>query len=107
MTTYFKYLPQEVISKKIQKEDFPFSQYLFWDTPLENLDTEKHKNYITERVMSRGMLADFYYLLQLYTAEEISSAIKKSRVLDNKTINFCSIYFKIPITELNASSYYS
>ena len=107
MTTFFKYLPEDVLKKKIEKGDFPFSQYLFWDTPLEKIDIIKHRNYIIERVLSRGLLQDFYYLLQIYTTEEITIAVKKSRVLDKKTINFCSHYFKIPLNELNASSYYN
>lgn len=106
MTNYFKYLPENVLTKKIEKGEFPFSQNLFWDAPLEKIDIIKHKNYIIERVLSRGLLQDFYYLLQIYTTEEIIIAVKKSRVLDKKTINFCSHYFKIPLNELHASSYY-
>ena len=107
MSTYFKLLPADILNKKVQKSDFPFSKFLFWDSPIENIDAEKHKNFIIERVMSRGLLQDFYFLLQLYTKEEITLAIKKSKVLDKKTVNFCSYYFKIPITELHASLYYS
>ncbi len=107
MTSFFKYLPESVLSKKIIRGSFPFSQNLFWDTPIEKIDTEKHKNYIIERVLSRGLLSDFYFLLQLYTSDEITDAVKKSKVLDKKTVNFCSHYFKIPVNELHASSFYS
>ena len=69
MTTYFKYLPESVLTKKINKGDFPFSQYLFWDTPVEKIDIAKHKNYIIERVLSRGLLQDFYFLQSLPTWE--------------------------------------
>ena len=65
MTNFFKYLPENILSKKIEKGSFPFSQYLFWDTAIEKIDIDKHKNYITERVSSRGLLSDFYFLLQL------------------------------------------
>lgn len=68
---------------------------------------EKRKNYIIERVLSRGLLSDFYFLLQLYTSEEIIIAVKKSKVLDKKAVNFCSRYFKIPLNEMHASSFYS
>ena len=78
MATYFKYLPKEVLNRKVKKEDFPFSQFLFWHSPIGEIDTEKHKNYIIERVLSRGLLRDFYFLLQLYTPEEITIAVKKS-----------------------------
>lgn len=107
MTFFFKYLPESVLTKKITKEEFPLSQYLFWDTPIDTIDIIKHKNYIIERVLSRGLLEDFYFLLQLYTTEEITIAVKNSRVLDKKTINFCSHYFGIPLNELHASSFYN
>jgi len=107
MTSFFKYLPESVLTKKIEKGEFPFSQYLFWDAPPEKIDVTKHKNYIIERVLSRGLLKDFYFLLPLYTTEEITITVKNSKVLDKKTINFCSHYFGIPLNELHASSYYN
>lgn len=107
MAFYFKFLPESVLAKKIKKGEFPFSQYLFWDTPVEKIDLIKHKNYIIERVLSRGLLKDFYFLLQLYTNDEIAMAVKNSRVLDKKTISFCSHYFGIPLNELHASSFYN
>jgi hypothetical protein len=107
MNTYFNFLPEHIFNKKVQRGDFPFSQFLFWDTPFENIDTEKHKNYIIERVLSRGLLQDFYFLLKLYSTEEIKEAVIKSKVLDKKTVNFCSHYFKIPISEMHASPYYN
>ena len=107
MDTYFKFLPEHIINQKIQRGDFPFSQFLFWDTPVENINTEQHKNYIIERVISRGLLPDFYFLLKLYTTQEIKQALKKSKVLDKKTVNFCSHYFNIPVKEMYAAPYYS
>ena len=106
MSTYFKFLSKEILEKQVDRNHFPFSQNLFWDTLTSNIDIDKHKNYIIERVLSRGLLADFYILLKLYTTDEIITAIKKSKSLDKKKLNFCSIYFEIPLNELNASPYY-
>lgn len=106
MSSYFNFLPEAIRSRQIAKGEFPFSQYLFWDTPVEKIDLLMHKNYIIERVLSRGLLQDFYFLVQLYSREEISHAVRNSRTLDKKTINFCSFYFNIPSNELHASPYY-
>ena len=106
MAFFFKYLPENILSQKIEKGSFPFSQYLFWDTSIQKIDIEKHKNYIIERVLTRGLLSDFYFLIQLYTTHDITSAVKKSKMLDKKTVNFCSHYFKIPKKEIHASSFY-
>ncbi len=107
MSLYFKYLPEAILNQTVDRSNFPFAQNLFWDAPLPTIDIEKHKNFIIERVICRGLLADFYLLLKLYTKEEIKTAIKLSKSLDPKTLNFCSIYFEIPYSDLHASSFYS
>lgn len=107
MSQYFSFINTGLLDKKINSGQFPFSQYLFWDTSLELIDAKLHKNYIIERVLSRGFLSDFYLLLKMYSRDEIVAAIKKSKVLDKKTINFCSFYFNVPITDLHASPFYS
>ncbi|MEQ1553380.1 MAG: hypothetical protein ABL929_04325 [Ferruginibacter sp.] len=106
MSSYFDYIDTAALDKKLETEKFPFSKYLFWDTPIELIDKEKHKKSIIERVITKGFLEDFYILIKMYTSEEIACAIKKSRVLDKKSANFCSLYFNIPLNEINASSYY-
>jgi hypothetical protein len=103
---YFKLLDTISLHKKIAKEKFPFSQNLFWDAAIENIDLEKNSRYVVERVVTRGFLEDFYVLLQIYTIETIVTALKKSKELDSKTANFCCLYFKIPKKELHVSSFY-
>ncbi len=107
MNTYFDFINTQVLDSKINTGLFPFSKYLFWDTPIETIDLQQHKNYIIERVLSRGFLTDFYLLLKLYSNTEITAAIKSSKILDKKTINFCSHFFKINIEELHVASYHS
>jgi hypothetical protein len=86
--------------------NFPFSQYLFWDAEIADIDLRKNMRYVIERVMTRGKMQDFEKLLELYAKEEISEEIKKSKELDPKTAHFCSWYFGIPQQELHASSFY-
>ncbi len=104
---YFNLIDTLALQKKIAAEKFPFSENLFWDTNIKNIDLEKNVRYVVERVVTRGFLEDFYVLLQIYSKETIISALKKSRELDPKTANFCSLYFKIPKNELHVSSFYS
>jgi hypothetical protein len=107
MNNLFAHFPQKKIERINNKIVFPFNQNLFWDYPIKNIDLEKNKNFIIERVLSRGLLQDFYYLIQIYTAEIICNAVSNSKSLDKKTINFCSHYFKIPISNKNATSFYN
>lgn len=87
-------------------EAFPFSKNIFWDCDSADIDLQKNKRYVIERVLTRGQINDFKALLKLYTSEEIKSAILKSRELDPKTAHFCSWYFKIPESEIHVSSFY-
>jgi len=86
---------------------FPFSQNLFWDCEVADVDLAKNKRYIIERVITRGQLTDFSKLLELYSREDIVSGLTKSKELDARTVHFCSWYFNIPQTELHVSSFYS
>lgn len=38
-----------------------FSTYLFWDVNKDDLDMEKHSQYIIKRVLEYGMLQDWEY----------------------------------------------
>jgi hypothetical protein len=103
---YFKLVDTASLHKKIAAEKFPFSENLFWDSDIKNINLEKNVRYVVERVVTRGFLEDFYVLLQIYSKEIIITALKKSRELDPKTANFCSLYFNIPKKELHVSSFY-
>ena len=107
MNSYFNFIDTVALNKKINSNEFPFSQNLFWDAALETIDLQKHKNFVIERVLTRGFLSDFYMLQKIYTCNDFKELLKKSKVIDAKTRNFCSIYFNIPVTEIYAPSYYS
>jgi hypothetical protein len=107
MNSYFNFIDTKMLDKQLLDSPFPFSKYLFWDSPLENIHPEEHKTYIVERVLTKGFLKDFYLLQKMYSQNEIREAILKSNVLDPKTANFCSTFYQIPLSELHVSSFYS
>ena len=106
MVNYFQYTNTALLDEKVKSGVFPYSQQLFWDSPVENIDLHKNQRYVIERVLTRGFTADFYMLLKIYTEDEIKDALRKSKSLDPKTIHFCSWYFQIPKNEMNVSSFY-
>lgn len=85
---------------------FPFSKNLFWDCDIADIELQKNKRYVIERVLTRAQRSDFDTLVSLYSREEIIASAKKSRELDPKTAHFCSWYFNIPITELHVASFF-
>lgn len=61
MTTansYFNFINKDKLNLQLSTEKFPFSPYLFWDTEISNIDIQKHKRFIIERVLMKGKLED-------------------------------------------------
>ncbi len=107
MSLYFNFIDTAVLEKRISENKIPFNSFLFWDVPLENIDSNKHRRFIIERVLTRGFLEDFYMLNRIYSLQEIQGVLLQSRVLDAKTAHFCSGYFGVPLNQIHVSYYYS
>lgn len=75
-----------------------FSKNLFWDVDETTLDDQEHRRFIIERVLTRGLLTDWWALIRLYDWETIKTEIVQIRYLDKRTLNFCSTFFHIPKT---------
>ena len=76
-----------------------FSNNLFWDIEETELDTEKNRRFIIERVLSRGKMSDWWALVKLYSLDTIKKEVVQIRYLDKVTLNFCSTFFHIPKTQ--------
>jgi hypothetical protein len=74
--------------------DFP--ENLFWDVDFKDIDWEKNKRWVIERVLLRGGWEEFKELNRFYSEEEIKANIIKIRYLDSKTLNFASNFYGIP-----------
>ncbi len=86
--------------------EFSFKKTIFWDVKPEDLDIEKNKDFIIERVLVRGGMNDIKKLFSMYTGEQLISSIKNAKQLDKVTHNFCSNYFNIPKKLMHAPSQY-
>ncbi len=74
--------------------------YLFWDTDIKNLDAQKHKQAIIERVLERGSWGNIKEIIAYYGNADVVEAAKKSRWFSDKTMHFISGYFDIPLEQL-------
>jgi hypothetical protein len=74
-----------------------FSDYLFWDVDRTKLEVEKSKVYIIDRVLSHGMLTDWFLIKELYGKETIKNTALQLRHLDKYALHFCAAYFEEPI----------
>ena len=82
-----------------------FSDYLFWDADKSNIDFDKNKAYVIERVLSHGMLSDWYALKALYGKETIREVVLQVRHLDKYALHFCAAYFNEPLERFRCYNY--
>lgn len=69
---------------------------LFWDTDTKNIDLMLHKRYVIERILRFGSLADYSWLKNIYSEEEIKKVIQRERSeLDRRSINFWRFIYNI------------
>ncbi|NOZ34215.1 MAG: hypothetical protein GXO80_02830 [Chlorobi bacterium] len=68
-----------------------FSPHLFWDVNKKELDFEKHKTYIVNRVMQYGLYRDWKNIKQIYGLSQITEIAKNIRDLDKKSLAFLSL----------------
>ncbi|OFX28251.1 MAG: hypothetical protein A2033_06105 [Bacteroidetes bacterium GWA2_31_9] len=78
----------------------PFIKHLnplyFWDVNFLILDKKKSKRLIIERIITLGNLNEIKLLINNYGRDEVIRTICKINYLDPKTLNFFSLFFKIP-----------
>ena len=72
------------------------SKYLFWDINKDNLDYEARASFVLERVFTMGMQEDEWEVNKYYGKERIRKEVVKCKALDKKTLNYLSVFYKIP-----------
>ena len=64
------------------------SKSLFWDVNFEDIDSQTHSLFITERVLTRGTLDDFKVLKNYFGIEKLKSINSRNLVLAFKLMSF-------------------
>ena len=81
----------------ICKKPFPnLSEYLFWDTNIGKLDYENRASFVLERVFTMGMQEDEWKVNEFYGIDRIRKEVVKCKSLDKKTLNYLSVFYRIP-----------
>ncbi len=69
---------------------------LFWDVNMARLHVNKHARLIIERVFCYGTVEELREIFTYYGKEKIKKFIVNAGYLDKKTLNFASVYLRIP-----------
>ncbi len=71
----------------------------FWDIDLEELDLEKSKRLIIERVINLGNLREIQFIKKQYGLTVLTETLCNLNYIDPKTLNFISLLLNIPKTK--------
>lgn len=72
------------------------SPELFWDVDRETVDPREHREFVVQRVVERGTIADWRFLRKQYGLDGIVDSAKKLRSLDPASLSFLSSVGHVP-----------
>lgn len=73
---------------------------LLWEYDTDQIDYNALRNVIIQRVVERGRMEDWYFILKQYGIEKIKETIKGLSYLNRKDMRFVSHQFSIPLNEM-------
>lgn len=82
-----------------------FSTYLFWDVNKDDLDMEKHSQYIIKRVVEYGMLQDWNIVKKYYGIKRIVEAATRFRELEPRALAYLSAISQTPKEKFRCYTY--
>lgn len=78
------------MTKSKNSDNIQFSNNLFWDIDIDQLDFEKNKRFIIQRVLEYGTLEDWKKIKTLYGLKQIGCEMQEVRNLDKISLAFIS-----------------
>ena len=80
LQVYYDIAQEKLKLVKKNKPDLSkFRSVLFWDTSLENIDFDEHKQYVINRVFERGLDVEIEEIVRFYDCEVILESIRKDK----------------------------
>ena len=74
----------------------PTLKRFFWDTPVESIDRDAHKNYIIARILELGNEAAVQWLGRKYSQTDVRKVVSTSRSLSPKSSNYWKLQYQVP-----------
>lgn len=72
------------------------SSYLFWDVQPDNIDSDKNKRFIIQRVLERGTRKDWLLINKEYSLDVIVKEAQQMRSLDAKALSYIACMGDVP-----------
>lgn len=81
-------------------QNLKLNKTIFWDTPMRQIDPQKHADFIIQRVLEYGDKDDWQTIKKYYSLKQIKDAACSDRNLSKKSANFWSLILSIPKNKL-------
>lgn len=72
----------------------------FWDVDFSNLDKNKDRDFIVERLLEMGDEKSTNWLFSVYDKKAIREILKKSKKITPKSANYWALILEISPTEI-------
>jgi hypothetical protein len=83
----------------VNHTEITFSKHLFWDVNTNELDMDKHKEFIVSRVLDYGLMNDWQIIKEYYSLEQLANIAKNVRTLMPKSLSFIASITDTQITD--------
>jgi hypothetical protein len=67
---------------------------LFWEYNTTEINLNKHKPFVVERILEKGNFESIKWLFKLYSISDIRKTIAQSSNISQKTLDFWQNFFK-------------
>jgi len=94
LSLYLDYFISNVMEKKITADQF--SSYLFWDVYAKDIDFDKHKVYVVDRVLECGLWHDWLLIKNYYGLEILKEITLNLRGMFPETLSYMSLITNTP-----------
>lgn len=82
----------------------PFSDHLFWDVDVREIDPEKHSAWLVRRVLEYGLWRDWKMAVGFYGMPRLSKIVTSLRTLEPRSFSFCRALFDLPASAFRCST---
>jgi len=72
--------------------DLPLTKTAFWDVDFNQMDSDKHADFIIARVFEYGLTQDIRTIIKRYTPAQIKHAIEHARGIDKKALALAELF---------------
>ncbi len=70
-------------------------KYLFWEYDINDIDLDKHRALVIERLLEKGSFESIKWLFSYYEVSDIRNVLNNHKNISPKTTSFWQNYFKL------------